>query len=85
MALTSADHEKPFLVLQNKNPQKRNLVLDQKNSPAVVFNIPNPYNSELVFKNIECFEQSVKAFVDTRAGISVISPTPCKKQNLIPS
>lgn len=60
-------------------------MVDEGNSAAIIFNIPHPHNSELVFKTVECLDQSVKAVIDTGASISVISPNFCKKLNLIPN
>lgn len=60
-------------------------MVDEGNCAEIVINMPQPKYSEVFFKNVECFEQSVKAVIDTGTGISVSSLTFCKKLNLVPS
>lgn len=53
-------------------------------STVVVFNMPPPDRSNLVFSKVICRNNHVEAIIDTGAGITVISPEFCKYLNLVP-
>lgn len=53
-------------------------------STVVVFNMPSPDRSNLVFSKVIYRNNHVEAIIDTGAGITVISPEFCKYLNLVP-
>lgn len=57
-------------------------MVDGGNSTEVVFTMPPPDRSHLVFAKVTCGNHEVEAIIDTESGISVISPEFCQFFNL---